>query len=134
MKEWKRNWDLANLTPSHNMKKEEAIKKKSILLEKLKAVQEIIDKSEITPKQRLLELLNGCEIKIEKEKHPNSIFFFKNGEYYFEIEKQYLWCAYDCVWQIFENEFSMNHSRIQALIKDGVEEHFKCKGLTPLPD
>ena len=114
------------------MKKEEAIKEKEILLEKLKAVQEIIDKPEITPKQRLLELINGCEIKIDLGEYPDSIFFFKNGEYYFEIEKQYLWCGYKYVWQIFENEFSMNYSQIQALIKDVVEEHFKCNGLTPI--
>jgi len=114
------------------MKKNEAIKEKSILLEKLKAVQEIIDKPETTAKQRLLELLNGCEIKIDKEKYPDSVFFFKNEGYYFEIEKKYLWCVYECVWKIFEIEFSMNYGQIQALIKDVVEEHFKCKGLTPV--
>jgi hypothetical protein len=114
------------------MKKEEAIKEKSILLEKLKAVQEIIDNPEITAKQRFLELLNGCEIKIDKEKHPNSLFFFKNGENYFEIEKEYFWCRYKYVWAIFESEFSMNYLQIQAVIKEAVEEHFKCKGSTPV--
>lgn len=87
------------------MKKEEAIKEKQILLKKLKEIQEIIDKPEITPEQRFLEILNGCEIKIEKEKYPNSVFLFKNGECYFEIENLILWCRYKHVWQIFENEF-----------------------------
>lgn len=114
------------------MKREEAIKEKQILLKKLKEIQEIIDKPEITPEQRLLGILNGCEVKIDKEKYPNSVFLFKNGECYFEIEKQYLWCRYKHVWQIFENEFSMNYADIQQFIKGQVEEHFKCKGLTPL--
>ena len=113
------------------MTKEEAKKEKEILIERLKSVQEIIDKPEITPKQRLLEILNGCEIKIDKEKYPDSVFFFKSGECYFEIEKQYLWCSYMDVWSVFEKEFSLNYNQIQALIKDAVEEHFKCKGLTP---
>ena len=113
------------------MKKEEAIKEKQVLLEKLKTVQEIIDKPEITPKQRFLEILNGCEIKIDKEKYPNSVFLFKNGECYFEIENPIIWCRYKHVWQIFENEFSMNYVDIQQFIKGQVEEHFKCKGLTP---
>lgn len=113
------------------MNKCEAIKEKSILLEKLKAVQEIIDKPEITKEQRFLELLNGCEIKIDKEKYPNSIFLFKNGEYYFEIENDRLWCRHKYVWSVFENEFSMQYNEIQVFIKGMVEEHFKCKGLTP---
>lgn len=115
------------------MKREEAIKEKQVLLEKLKMVQEIIDKPEITPRQRFLEILNSCEIKIDKEKYPNSVFLFKNGECYFEIEKQYLWCRYKHVWQIFENEFSTNYVDIQQFIKGQVEEHFKCMGLTPVP-
>lgn len=114
------------------MKREEAIKEKQVLLEKLKTVQEIIDKPEITPEQRLLEILNGCEIKIDKEKYPDSVFLFKNGECYFEIENLILWCRYKHVWQIFENEFSMNYVDIQQFIKGQVEEHFKCMGLTPL--
>lgn len=113
------------------MTKSEAQKEKEILLEKLKAVQEIIDKPEITAKQILLELINGCEIKIDKEKYPDSVFFFKNGEYYFEIEKQYLWCRYNYVWGVFISEFKMSYADIQSLIKTTVEEHFKCKGLTP---
>ena len=113
------------------MKREEAIKEKQVLLEKLKMVQEIIDKPEITPRQRFLEILNGCEVKIDKEKYPDSVFLFKNGKCYFEIENLTLWCKYKHVWQIFENEFSMNYVDIQQFIKGQVEEHFKCMGLTP---
>lgn len=110
------------------MTKEEAKKEKQILLEKLKSVQEIIDKPEITPKQRLLEILNGCIIDFEGD----SVVLLKNGKRHFEIKKQYLWCSYMNVWSVFEKEFSMNYDQIQALIKDVVEEHFKCKGLTHL--
>lgn len=113
------------------MKKEEAIKEKQVLLEKLKEIQEIIDKPEITKEQRFLEILNGCEIKIDKEKYPDSVFFFKNGECYFEIQKSIIWCKYKYVWSIFETEFLMDYTDIQSFIKGQVEEHFKCKVLTP---
>ena len=109
------------------MTKEEA-------LHKIEELRQFIENEEKKPtkEERFLELINGCEIKIDKAKYPNSVFFFKGDKYFFEIEKQYLWCSYVNVWSVFESEFKLGYDEIKSLIKSMVEEHFKMKGVTPI--
>lgn len=83
-------------------------------------------------KRRFIEMLQGLEIRTDFEKAPHSVFFFKGGNYWFEIEKNTtLWCHPSKVWFVFESEFGMKYTEIQAFIKDMVEEYFKLNGLTP---
>jgi hypothetical protein len=84
-----------------------------------------------TPQQRLLQLFNGCEIKLDLKEYPNSVFLFKDEHVFFEIEDSHLWCSFIHVWKIFEAEFGMEYNDIQSLIRVGVEAHFKMKGVTP---
>lgn len=90
--------------------------------------------SKPTPEERFWQLCNGLEIKIDLEKYPNTIFFFKGEDLWFEYEAEtgYLWCRYLYVWSVFEKEYGMNYSKIKSLIKKQVENHFKCKEVTPI--
>ena len=86
-----------------------------------------------TPAERFWQLCKGLTIKIDKEGYPDSVFFFKDDECQFEYDTAngHLWCRYSSIWSVFEKEYSMEYSEIQSLIKIQVEEHFKCKGVTP---
>lgn len=108
--------------------------------EKINSLKEELKKLEIQlesekkndPKKYLLELLgNELTIKVDKEKFTNSVFYFKGDNCLLELEKSgdetYLWCSYYKIWKPISDQFSLEYSQIQALIKETVEEHFKSK-------
>ncbi len=107
------------------MTKQEALQK----IEELKKFIENEQKKP-TPEERLRELLKGCVFHFD-DKLPDSAFLMKDGKYFFEFEKDRLWCSHDNVWSIFEKEFNMSYNGIQNLIKIQVEKRFNCNGVTP---
>jgi len=92
---------------------------------------QISELEKITPEERFLDLIDGMTVKIDKDKYPDSIFFFKGDKCYLELEKSRLWVTYDEVWQVFEVEYGMAYGEIQAFIRDQVEQHFKMREVTP---
>ena len=60
--------------------------------------------------------------------HKGTVFYmeqdFKNG---------YIWCHWDRVWSFFESKKGMVLPETQEFIQSMVEEHLKCKALTPKP-
>ena len=93
---------------------------------------QIAELEKITPEQRFLELIDGMTVKIDKDKYPDSTFFFKGDKYYLEIQKSRLWVRYAEIWQVFKVEFGMQYDEIQSFIKDQMEQHFKMMGgVTP---
>lgn len=112
------------------MTKQEAINRIPELEKELAELKTIASAPDITPEERFWQLMNGCTIYTEKES-PDSIFFMKDGEVWFELENSTLWCRWSRVWSVFENPpYNMNYNSIQSLIKDQVEERFKMKGIT----
>lgn len=113
--------------------------------EKIKSLKEEITQLEIQlekekekedPKLFLLEILgNELTVKIDREKYPNSVFYFKEDKYLLELEKSgsttYLWCSWFKIWNPISEKFSLEYSEIKQLIKETVEEHFKMRGVTP---
>jgi hypothetical protein len=83
---------------------------------------QIAELEKITPEQRFLELIDGMTVKIDKDKYPDSTFFFKGDKCYLELENSTLWGRYAEIWQVFEVEFHMNYQ---------VEKHFRMRGATP---
>ena len=80
------------------------------------------------------ELCKDLERKEDRVKYPNSVFWLdKDGNYMFEHDEknEYFWCSYTHVWSVFESKFGMKYDEIQAFTKGMVEEHFKCKEITP---
>jgi len=90
-------------------------------------------KTQITPEKRLLQMWNGCTLKLNFENSPKKVFLMKNNEVWFEqdFELNSLWCNYSLVWVVLEMEFGMNYSETQSFVKHILERHFKLGYLTP---
>ena len=93
----------------------------------------LIEKYPIKKEDRFLELIDDLEIRIDEEKYPESIFFFKDEKFYFEQDSKNdkFWCDYNKIWSVFQIEYNMTYYKIQSFIKDMVEKHFKMKVSTP---
>ena len=89
--------------------------------------------------------LNGCVIKTSDE-YPDSYFnckaigtanicYVKDDRVIMEqdLKNDRLYVRFDGFWSVFSNEFSLEYTDIQAIIKILVEQHLKCKVGTPLP-
>ena len=76
--------------------------------------------------------LEPHEVK-RSSKHPNSIFWVKDGEVIAEINKNssYFWVDYQ-TWNPISSMFSMEYNETQRVMKDWLEEHYKLGGLTPI--
>src|SRR5690606_41207565 len=87
-----------------------------------------LKKPEETAGQRLWELVSGTEVKFDFDKYPRTLFGFRDGEYVwgFNFRNNYLWLRYSTVWSVLEREYSLTYYEIQSLVKNVVEEHFKC--------
>ena len=92
-----------------------------------------LKKPEKTAGQRFWELVFETEVKFDFDKYPNTIFGFRGDNYVweFDFKNNYLWLRYSTVWSVLENEYGLNYDDVQSLVKNEVEEHFKCRGVTP---
>src|SRR5574338_1170143 len=108
------------------MNKQEALKRLSAIENEGEKLRKLINAPEKpTPEERFWQRCDGLTIKIDREKFPYSVFFFKNDELQFEYHTKngYLWCLYSSIWSVFEKEDGMKYSEIQSLIKTQVEDH-----------
>ena len=65
------------------------------------------------------------------KKHPESIFWVKDGEFIVEIEKsEYFWVSPQ-IWRNINFMFSLEYFETQQVIKEWLEEHYKLGGLKP---
>lgn len=106
------------------------------LKEEILQLEILLEKEKQNPKLFLLEILgNELTVKIDREKYPNSVFYFKGDSCLLELEKSgsttYLSCNYSKIWNPISEQFSLGYSEIQQLIKETVEEHFKMRDVTP---
>jgi hypothetical protein len=63
----------------------------------------------------------------ETDKHPNHIFFMKDGEVIFDYNKKngVVIFSYDKIWSFLQSFFGLEYEEIQDLTKEWVEEHYK---------
>ena len=108
------------------MNKQQAQQELDALNQRKSELEAIINATEITAEQRLLQMFEGCVIHFDDE-YPDSVFFMKEGEVWFELDAKnnYLWCRWKYVWQVFETQFDLNYNQIRDLIKGTVEQRFK---------
>lgn len=78
---------------------------------------------------RFLRLIEGCKIKVDFERYPNSIFYFKDGEYLmdYDLKTEYFWISSSKIWAKSQSEFGYNNEYVRELITGIVKQHFKCK-------
>lgn len=87
-------------------------------------------KPEITPENLFLQIFDGCVVRLDMEKYPNSIFYFdKDGNFLAEYDSHTntFWVSYPKVWQVFQAQFSPNYNLLRELLSQQVEQHFKLK-------
>ena len=89
----------------------------------------------IIPKQNILyklSLFQGLE-EYKDDKFPNSIFYLKYGEIYFEldVDNNILYCSYTLVWNVFSEQNKYNYGETQRVIKNMVERHTNWGSITP---
>tara|TARA_R110000803_G_scaffold13218_5_gene37318 strand:- start:2187 stop:2564 length:378 start_codon:yes stop_codon:yes gene_type:complete len=51
--------------------------------------------------------------------------------YYQDEENGFVYISYERIWAILEEDFGLNHSEIQELIKVWLEETYNLRGFTP---
>ena len=92
-----------------------------------------LKKPDKTPGERFWELVSDTTLKFDFVRYPNTIFGFRDGKYVWEFDfrNNYLWLRHSTVWYVLETEYSLDYNDVQALVRSEVEEHFKCRGLTP---
>ena len=89
----------------------------------------------IIPKQNILikkSLFHNLQ-EYKDNNYPDSIFYHKNGNIYFELDlkNNYLWCDYDMVWNVFSNNNELDYSETQCVIKNMVEQYTNWGSVTP---
>ena len=78
-------------------------------------------------RELFLELFKCCNIAYNLTKYPNSIFYFKNNEIWFEIEKtdkHIFWCHVNKVWMKLEDTFNLSSGEVSEIISDVLKEKF----------
>ena len=71
----------------------------------------------------------GDLVPLETERHPNIIFYMKNGEVVFEYDKKngYVDIANKEIWLFLQSMFGMEHKQIENLIEEWAGEHYKLR-------
>lgn len=85
-----------------------------------------------TPGQRFWELVSGTKLKFDFEKHPNTLFGFRDGQYVweFDFKNKNLFLGYFPVWLVLAREFGLSSPECQRIIQNEVREHLKGRGVT----
>lgn len=87
-----------------------------------------------SPEQIFLDIIEGCTIKIDKDRYPDSIFLFKGDDWMFEIEDSTVWCRWSTVWNKISIAIYGDYGATQAFIRRQLEQHFKMRGARPKYD
>ena len=110
--------------------KQQAQEEKDGLLKRIAELDKIIAEPDKPSKEeRLLQLLNGAVLRIDKHKYPNSTFLFRGDDFLAEYNSKNttLWLSYPEIWSVFESEYGMKYNDIQAFTQGVFEAHFKFK-------
>ena len=90
-----------------------------------------LKKNRLTPAERwLLETIEGCE----PEKQSNGdVDWYKDGYWLFQqdFKNGWLWVSYSIIWKVLEEEFGLNYSETQELIKNVMYDYTNNGSLTP---
>ncbi len=81
----------------------------------------------------LTELWDGMEFTVVDKHNKQGIIFHKGDEFFMEQDFKNGWfeCNHDRVWSFFRTKKCMGYTETQDFIQRMVEEHLKCRVLTP---
>lgn len=86
-------------------------------------------------KHKIIKYLNSEFSDLEQfetKKHPDYIFFMKDGEVVFDYNKKNgdVYISYDKIWSFLKKFFGLEYEEIQDIIKEWVEEHYNLRVTT----
>jgi hypothetical protein len=108
------------------MNKKQALEQLSQLEKEALELRKIIETSEVSPEQILIDILNkGFVVKITKD----YITYYQENLWIFQqdLKNKILWCNYYKVWQVFIDKYSFNYQQIEDLQTKVVGEALNCK-------
>jgi hypothetical protein len=83
-----------------------------------------------TPEECFFEMIKGL-VDEKTEYYPDSIFYFKDKECFFELENSILWCNDFHVWNVLKDEYQMPYITISSFLKKMVGQYLGMKNVTP---
>jgi len=81
-------------------------------------------------KRFFLKLIDGYIVKTDKEKYPNSIFYFNKEDKFlmqYDIKTECFWLDYTRIWSVFKLKFDLNYQQFNEILIPILEEHFNRK-------
>ena len=108
--------------------------KKVELTKELNSVEQaikLLSKKDMSPAEKwVLEQIEGC--KPETNEYGN-VDWRKDGRFLFEqnFKNGVLWVNYSIIWKVLEEEFGLNYSETQELIKNVMYDYTNNGSLTP---
>lgn len=92
-----------------------------------------IKHKDMTIEEKFEELIKGLTRKVDFERWPEEIFFFRDDECLFDYDFNfgYLWCDWEKVWRALACEGRYKYIEIQSFVKKVVEQHFKFQVIAP---
>src|SRR5690606_38012308 len=114
------------------MNKQEAQQRIDTLRSEINKLEKIINTPVLSPgktvEERFWELVSDTTLKFDFVRYMNTIFGFRGDEYVceYDFKNNYLWLRYSTVWSVLEKEYDLNYGEIQSIVKNEVEEYFKC--------
>lgn len=96
----------------------------SLLTEEVK--RKFKDITELQVRLWFEELLNSMEIKMDRKKFPYSIFFFKEGEWYMELDTKNgnLWGSNERIWSTLRRKTGASIEKMLTLIVEEMKRYF----------
>jgi len=106
---------------------------------KIKSHKEWVNQIKYIPRKEYTkvwfkDLLNQMEMKEDRKKYSDSIFFFIDDKMVMvqDEKNESIWVDSEKIWSFFHSEFDLNYNETSDLIKGMVEQHFKMRLFTPM--
>lgn len=113
------------------MKKSEL---RNIIREEVKKLNESDDTKLKQAREFLKPFLTGLT-PVKSIKHPESIFYKKDGKILFELDKRHgksiFNVDYDLIWKVLLKKYGLFDSELKSLIKTEAEAALKISGISP---
>lgn len=91
------------------------------------------DLSGLQVRMYLEDFLNSLEVKIDKRKYPDYIFFFRKGKWciYFDKTNGTVGCSEEHMWTIIGSKLKYRLDQIREFIQNVLEQYIQNKEVSP---
>ena len=77
----------------------------------------------------IIKFIEDNVLNLTEFNDPDFVFYMKGdiNMFQYDIKNQYLHVRHEGLWSIFHNQFNLESSEIEQIMKDIVEDHYKLK-------